>query len=1045
MSASITEALMAQGAVALEFEPDPDLFAELVKGPNGEQRDGRGLIIYWAEYPEPFGCIKVGDVPSKDGIVVNAVGLEWLLGNANGDIGPTDVDRVYVAGNNKLANPVFQYTFTEASTDEFGNPVTRVTGDSWKLAEKTGWVIAVGSATVTNALRAALVDLDANLSLPSDILTSDESFECLAGDELRSTVTASRASGSIGRLRNRLVFEGHFRHPNILAPFSSWTIDPGNVVGDATIHTSDPKSVQIGPVTRQTRLLNTGWTDTSSTPGDTVDVGTWLTIGPCTQPQYIADPQFSTGDFTNWTGNEGNGLDGHARWSIIGSFSAGGSTINPEAGSFMAESSVTTTSDTYERWLGPRTGPSVKVGERYRLNGFVIELSLSKGSATLLLQPVPLSGTANNIHAAAVVASNFTTYDGFRLSWKQVQVEYTVADGIIALQPWLYSVGQLQDDGTPYGARYLFSNVTLSRIKGNTCSSKVTSFSVVPQDTYEIVSQAFANSGMTDGEVVMAVTMTGSGKPDITVKSNPVLPANTSLIRMTAIITPDDGYTDAYVTFIGTDVTGDSVVCNYPVVTRTVGNTAKVDAPSVSVVPEESYTFHALVTADASVTQGTIGVQFTCSGAGRPDQVIDGPSFDASSITAQGLDFPFATPSGYDSIALDLVGTDILGGKFTVGPPTFSRTDPKRYAVDAVSGASLGTQNTTLNVRTPIGADHYHLQLVAEDKADDFVVTQASVARAETPWTSGAVANDLLKDPTTGVQLVQPGNIVGTETIAFDWHVKNLTQRAKLQHLSRAGLAVPVREWRFYLGSTGKPTMDWGLDTDIFADRTDLVFVNNGGDLKLLGLPSKEHSSESRVTQVTVVGADRERPDNVPLQITGSATNDNSDFLDWNGNPLNRTQTVTDSSANHTDYAAALARYKADLVAVPPENIQLTVPDLRAWLEKGPAHVGDWVYLEDLDAGIYDLSNPVQHEGATVFPKKLRVISRTRKLGQGDFKVFVHRPGLDDYEVTDFVRWEPETSEQLELGNPLPEFNPDNEGGPALDQLRRFRASMPTR
>lgn len=70
MTATITEVLMAQGAVALEFEPDPNLFAELVKGPNGEQRDGRGLVIYWAEFPEPFGCVKVGDVPSKDGIVV---------------------------------------------------------------------------------------------------------------------------------------------------------------------------------------------------------------------------------------------------------------------------------------------------------------------------------------------------------------------------------------------------------------------------------------------------------------------------------------------------------------------------------------------------------------------------------------------------------------------------------------------------------------------------------------------------------------------------------------------------------------------------------------------------------------------------------------------------------------------------------------------------------------------------------------------------------------------------------------------------------------
>jgi hypothetical protein len=275
--------------------------------------------------------------------------------------------------------------------------------------------------------------------------------------------------------------------------------------------------------------------------------------------------------------------------------------------------------------------------------------------------------------------------------------------------------------------------------------------------------------------------------------------------------------------------------------------------------------------------------------------------------------------------------------------------------------------------------------------------------------------------------------------------VLHLTLRAKLQHLSRSGLATPVREWRFYLDtSTGKPTMDWGLPRRSSPTaRPDLRRRRPQADRPAQVKPIGSQSGHERRWSS---GADRQRPDGPPTQITGSATNPNSDLLDWDGNPLNRTKTVPDSSANHPDYAAALARYQADLALTPAENVRMRVSDLRAWAEKGLAHVGDWIYVYKPDAGIVDFARAMQYLGQTIWPKRLRIISWTWRLGSGDFRLEVHRPGLSRMVVDpNLVRWESETTAELELGDPLPDFSPDQEGGPALDQLRRLRSSMPRR
>jgi hypothetical protein len=200
VSATITQTLMGLGELRVDVDDDPELAAEIV----GQATDGRGILVYQGEQLVD-GWIKVGDAPSREGTELDCVGTEWLLGGDN-DIGPTVDDREYIAGNNKLANPAFQYLGSEETTDPAtGLPATRTTADAWKLADSTGWLIALGLATSTLALLAGTT-VDPSISLPGDVLTSDESFETRGGNLWKGQVTALRRSGATGRLRLRLVY-----------------------------------------------------------------------------------------------------------------------------------------------------------------------------------------------------------------------------------------------------------------------------------------------------------------------------------------------------------------------------------------------------------------------------------------------------------------------------------------------------------------------------------------------------------------------------------------------------------------------------------------------------------------------------------------------------------------------------------------------------------------------------------------------------------------------------------------------------------------------
>jgi hypothetical protein len=982
---------MSLGDFIFDFDWDPDLAAELLRH--------RHLLVYEGQTLRYCGLILRRD-PSPDGLTVGGRLPTWRLG-VNKD-GPLFRDKTWLSGANKLSNGDF-------SNGEL----------YWQVSEGSTWSIDT-DATVTGDLG------------KDDVLVSNDpgNREAVPGAQYRISATAARASGSIGHVRFRTVYEGRFDPPDLLAALASWT-NESDAPGDLTVGST---TVSGGPVTRETRLLDSGWSDTSTTSGDTVDVGTWLTIGPCTQPQYIPDPSFENG-LTDWVSS------GDPAWSTITELSTDYGTLEPRTGSLMLEAfDAGGGTGALDHWLGPPTGPAVKPGERYSLSGYVVERSFTRGTAMLLIHPSHAdSGINDNRQSTPLVAVNFqnATAPNFALNWRELQVEYTVPGDVSGILPFVYVTFQGNDDGTIYGGGFIFDDVTLSRVKGNLCQSAGTSFPVVPQDTYEITSQAVANPNMTDGEVVMAVTMTGTGMDPLTVKSNPVTPDDKSLIVMKATITPDDGYTDAYITFNGTDVTGDLVVCNYPVVTRTKGNTAVLTAPAIDVVPEKSYKLLVPVTADGACTAGDIRATVLFQGTGRPDQAVVSSTVDYQQKARTLLSFDVTPPSGYDSARASLVWTDALGGPILANAkPTLTLQDTSTHVVDVVTPAT-GSGTYTGTSSAPLGTEKVHVEIVAESLANGWSVDNLSIIRLGTTSTAAQVIADCLVDQDTGDQLFTPGVLNGSDTILSDFHAINLTNAEVLQAVARGGVALPEREWRYRPDNS----FDFGTAEQLYTDRTD--FTLRRDQLEVLQLPDVQETSEEQLTDVIVIGATQTAFNGRQYTITGSASvaPDTLD-LDWNGQPIHRVRVVEDSTM---DTIAAANAYAAYLLgrSNTRQSVQLSLSDWRGYAD-GAFDVGDWIYPYEPESGLVDDNNPVSVDGETIFPLKSRVLERTWKLG-GGFSLKVRRPDGSLYDVPDdLVRWEADTSASVTVGALLPEFAVNPQGRSASDQFLRYRASTPS-
>jgi len=480
--------------------------------------------------------------------------------------------------------------------------------------------------------------------------------------------------------------------------------------------------------------------------------------------------------------------------------------------------------------------------------------------------------------------------------------------------------------------------------------------------------------------------------------------------------------------------------------TRLTLNTSTMTAAAITVTPERVYKWQAWIRTGPAFVTGTLKFSVQFFGADRaPVTVTSGP-YQGTNNQWQQTTFEIVPPSGMTAMIPSITVTDVAGG---YGTAAFYVDDMSITDEDATTAVfDVATSNFEENwipyavdVTAPNGTQRARCQVIAENGCLGWNVDDVLFSRLITGWqtraTAGQIVRDCLTNPVAGTPILTIGRVYGDQAILYDIRVKNQTNKALLDHLCKSGLVLPQREYR----ANPDLTLDWGRDVELFADRTDMVLAPN--DFHLLADPAVEQSNEERVNRVKFLGADRQAVNGIKAPLTAEAYNTLTDAVDAFGQPLERVLLSQDSSIDQLPVAVSYAAYQAERNNQPAQAIQVQLADWRAW---GRFNVGDWIYLYKPEAGLEDLTRPetTLGDGRVVFPARKRVLSRTWHLGSGTFRVFVVDPAnrAQPIDVTDAVRWERDTVAQLDVGDRLPEFAIDPEGGNADVQFLRYRASI---
>lgn len=565
-------------------------------------------------------------------------------------------------------------------------------------------------------------------------------------------------------------------------------------------------------------------------------------------------------------------------------------------------------------------------------------------------------------------------------------------------------------------------------------------FTVVPGERYRAEGFFLADSGSPpDGETYIQLTQGSMASGDV--QQTPKLrtpdasdPAASAWRQTVLDFDINEGKTTLFFQVTQEDHTTGGWHADDFSLRRIRGNTCRYRTEEFGVTPERTYRLLANVTPDAAVQTGTLKAVVYLAAAGRPNISVESPAIDRSDGdgTERLLSWDFTPPSGYSGAQLFFVGTDIEGGSFIVDNVSIVDQDTTTVVYDDLQTTAASYTLVTGVTTAPTGTEYVTVAAVVESEGTGWVIDSVSLERVGTPDVAADIVAELLVDPATDTQLIGEGDITGADTLIYDWRIRNLTNRQALQHLSRSGIVDPVREWRVNPDNT----LDWGEADELFVDRTDVVLAE--ADLVVIGLPEVDENAENQLTRIKVIGAERQLPTGERVLITGEAENDPGTATDWFGEELSRTRLIEDSTVDHADYAAALAAYHAERNADRKQNVTMSVSD---WRALGRFAVGDWVYIYKPESGIEDLTNELEHQGHTIYPQQQRVLSRTWRLGAGPFRAEIRASDGSVVDITESVRWEKDTTAQIEVGDLLPEFAADPQGGAAGVQFRRFRGS----
>jgi hypothetical protein len=469
---------------------------------------------------------------------------------------------------------------------------------------------------------------------------------------------------------------------------------------------------------------------------------------------------------------------------------------------------------------------------------------------------------------------------------------------------------------------------------------------------------------------------------------------------------------------------------------RVRGNIDTREGPAIPVVSGRGYRWEVPLRIDlpaSGLVDGTVQLRVRCTGADRPDVVLQGTTLQTTKAGKQFASYLFVPPSGYDTAYPQIYTADLSKSTY-VGQGTIRDADPSTRDLDIVSPMTGTDLHLTGDLAIPDGAETAHVEVVAEDSAVGWSTTRVALTRIDqAPTTVADVLRQLLVHPTTGRALFDAGVVDAPGYLKHDWPILNLNNRQAWVQLCRTGLARQLLEWRL----RPEGTMDVGPAESVFTDRTDFVLTRH--DFRLLSKLRRTRSVETRVNDVLVVGAEKVTGTGSKTQVKGEVVN-SSLGVDHRGNPIIRARVVSDTSINQGQWADERASYEAVHDADPKLTLHISVSD---WLSLSRFVTGDWLYFFDEESGLVDLTREMRDaDGERAWPVRLRVQTASYKLGPGPFTVSVLQPDGSEYEIPDeLVRWSDSTGAEFDVGDPRPEFALDSAGGASGDQFHAFWTS----
>ena len=214
-------------------------------------------------------------------------------------------------------------------------------------------------------------------------------------------------------------------------------------------------------------------------------------------------------------------------------------------------------------------------------------------------------------------------------------------------------------------------------------------------------------------------------------------------------------------------------------------------------------------------------------------------------------------------------------------------------------------------------------------------------------------------------------------------------------------------------------TLDAGPESDLFVTDPQCIIVRRdtsaGEDLRVRAIPasiSLDQDMEDFATRVVVLAGSDGFQFNVGEADVGNVAPEANIYKDMFGQPLRLTKLVSEAETSETN-ADARAELNLRNFLNPHREINITSRDYDIY---GSFETGDYIYVYDPDAGLYDTDNEIYFRGVRLNPLKLQVTEAEWPVTE-DYSVAYRDSDGTWYDLTDYVEFEDRDETKVTIGD----------------------------